>query len=255
MNKRVRSVYTVLILLLALPAWAGDESVNIGAHKDMKATLVTPEGAGPFPGVLVLHTSGGLQNGDLKYAERLAQEGYVCLVPEFMAAYGITGKTRQLTFTKHAEAISSDLDDGLEYLKKLPNVNKAKLGAVGFSNGGYWALMLAAQGKVQVGVSNYGAVTGAGTDRDLKALDAAFSSKSSPVLILHGDSDSEVPVAAAKKLGSLLEAKRAPYEIKIYPHTDHRYDRSGKAEDAEAAADSWQRTLEAFAKYLKAQPQ
>lgn len=252
--RRVTFLSGLLIFVMAVPAWSADETVFIGAKKNMRASLVTPKGEGPFPAVLVLHTSGGLQDADLQFAERLAQEGYVCLVPQFMFAYGITGKSRQLTFTRYGEAIFADLDDGLEYLKKLPNVNKEKFGAVGFSNGGYWALLLAAQRKVRVGISYYGAISGGGTDRELKKFDAAFSSESAPVVILHGDSDTEVPVSVAKRLASMLDAKKAPYEINIYPNTGHRYDRERREREAEAAADSWKRTLEAFGKYLKGQP-
>ena len=55
----------LLIFVIAFPVWAANEIISVGANKNMKATLFTPDGAGPFPGVLVLHTSGGLQDGDL----------------------------------------------------------------------------------------------------------------------------------------------------------------------------------------------
>lgn len=245
----------LLSLPLALTGFAPQETVYVGAGKGMRAHIILPDGKGPFPGILVLHTSGGLQQPDLDYAKELAKEGYVCLVPAFMEAYGITSRNRQLTFTLHADGIFADLVDAVELLRKRPEIDKERLGAVGFSNGGYWALLLAARGKIWAGVSYYGALSGGGTDRQLTSFQGAFTKESSPVLILHGSRDSVVPVDVAQRLVSLLEEKKAPYEAKIYQGAEHGYDRGFRTfdvkADADARDDSWNRTLDSFRKHLR----
>jgi dienelactone hydrolase len=179
---------------------------------------------------------------DLEFAKRLVKEGYVVLVPYFLQAYGIEAKTRQATFTTYAQPIYADFVACLKLLRDNPKVDGKKLGAIGFSNGGYFALWLAATGQVQAGVSYYGALTGAGTDKSLDLFRQVFTSGSSPVLILHGEKDSTVSVQKAIELDSLLTAAKSPHEYHQYPGAEHRFDRDRGGRNKEAAADAWQRT-------------
>jgi carboxymethylenebutenolidase len=260
MNLRPSITATVILLLLLLSPFgirvgsAAEETIQVGAKKKMAAHLILPEGQGPFPAVLVLHTSSGLRPKDLDYAKRLAGEGYVCLVPAFMEAYGITNETRQATFTTHGDEIFADLVDAVELLKKRPEVAQEKIGVVGFSNGGYWAMLLAARAKIRAGVSYYGAFTAAGADRSLKRFQQVFTKESSPVLILHGSRDTTVYADSVQRLFSILDEKKSPYDGKIYSGAGHSYDRAGDGIDAKAdavaTADSWTRTLAFFREHL-----
>ena len=183
-----------------------------------------------------------MQSDDLGFAKRLVQEGYVVLVPYFLQAYGIDPQRRQLSFTTYADAIYADFVASLNLLRNEGKVNGKKLGAVGFSNGGYFALWLAATGQVQAGVSYYGALTGAGTDHSLGQFRQVFTSSSAPVLILHGDKDSTVPVNKAIQLDSILTAAHSPHEFHLYPGAEHSFDREWGGNNKKAAADAWQRT-------------
>jgi carboxymethylenebutenolidase len=208
----------------------------------MAAVLMTPDGPGPYPAILVLHTSGGMRPDDLEFAKGLVKQGYVVLVPYFLEAYGIEAKTRQATFTTYAQPIYADFVASLKLLRKHPKVDGKKLGAIGFSNGGYFALWLAAIGQVQAGVSYYGALTGAGTDKALDLFRQVFTSGSAPVLILHGDRDSTVAVKYAIELDSILTAARSPHEFHQYAGAEHRFDRDWGGKNKEAVTDAWQRT-------------
>jgi len=240
----------VLWALFMIPALADSTMVKVGVNKNISAQLMTPDGPGPYPAILVLHTSGGLQSGDLDFAKRLVQEGYVALVPSFMEAYGIRPQTRQSTFTTYAEPIYADFIASLEMLRSNEKVNGKKLGAIGFSNGGYFALWLAATGQVQAGISYYGALSGAGTDKALNRFRQTFTSKSAPVLILHGSNDSTVPVRSAIELDTILTAAQSPHEFHQYMGAEHRFERDGGANNEAAAADAWQRSQAFLNEYL-----
>ena len=223
--------------------------LKAGVNQAMEATLYKPVGPGPFPAVLVLHTSSGLRPADHSYASRLADEGYVCLVPDFFAPYSLSQVNRRQTFTTHAQAVYADFVAAIDMLKTMKEVQADRIGAVGFSNGGYWALLLAARGTVQAGVSYYGAVTAAGADNSLNAFRMAFTSSSSPVLVLHGAMDDTVLPRYAEYLKLVLAEAKAPHEFQMYGSAGHSYDR-GKQPDNNAADDSWQRTLRFFAATL-----
>lgn len=259
--QRILTTLCVLGLTLATslalsvtPTKAKTADVMVGVKQNMHAELITPDAGGPYPGILLLHTSGGLEQADIDYGQRLSQQGYVVLVPAFLAAYGITPRGRVATFTTDAEPIYADFVAALDMLAHNPEVAGSKLGAIGFSNGGYFAMWLAATGKVQAGVSYYGALSGAGSDRGLSRFASTFKKSSAPVLILHGITDGTVPVMAAQHLGTIIAAAGSPYEIRLYDGTGHRFDRTpGSPPDSAAANDAWQRTLAFLAKYLKAQ--
>ena len=165
MRKAANSI-GLLWTLACLPVWAtGSETLTgLGAKKNVTAELFLPDGKGPFPAVLVLHTSGNMEKGDLDFAEKLADRGFACLVPHYFDAYGITYRSRSLATTQDANAIFDDFRSEIAFLKSDQRVLAAKVGGVGFSMGGYWALVLAAKGEIQAGVSYYGALTGRGEE-------------------------------------------------------------------------------------------
>jgi len=112
----------------------------------------------------------------------------------------------------HVEQSSAWFSHG--YVKNA-NDHKTEITAsdIGFSNSGYFSLWLAAAGQVQAGVSYYGALSGAGTDRTLSRFRQVFTSASAPVLILHGTNDSTVPVLKAIELDAILAATQTPHEL------------------------------------------
>jgi carboxymethylenebutenolidase len=226
-------------------------TITVGASGRMNAVLMTPEGPGPFSAIVVLQNSAGEKPEDMGFAKRLAREGYVVLVPYFFDAYGLQGNALQEAFTGKAQAIYSDLAASVDQLRKNAKVDSSKVGAIGFSNGGYFALWLAATGDVQAGVSFYGALTGAGTDNSMSFFRKVFSAGSSPVLILHGEADFTVSVAKASQLDSILTAKGSPHEYHVYSGTAKSM--SANSADNPDAGDAWLRTKAFFAKNLKKQ--
>lgn len=261
----------VISIVPVRPVFAAQTDVTVGVQNRMHATLVTPDGPGPYPGVLILHTSGGLEDADLAYANRLASEGYVCLVPAFMAAYGLSAQSRFDTFTRDGDAIYADLVAALVTLQNNPKVQGSKLAAVGFSAGGYFAVWLALTDKVQAAVGYYGAYSAAGTDKTLARFQHLASASSAPVLILHGADDDTVPVIAARRLASILDNVKAPYQIQVYPDAGHLFDRGisrpdagfmrrargpelgGSSDgDSKANIDAWNRTVDFLRTYVGA---
>jgi len=154
-----------------------------------------PTGPGPFPGIIALHTSGGFK-GSYFLLENFKSEtwlkaGYAWYAPNFFAKHGITTRTRMDTFDKYREDIEKELTAIITMMKADPKIDSKNIFAVGFSNGGFWASFLAGKGIVTAGASHYG-VWRANFGRDWTNPYPMeyFSSKSSPLLALHGENDS-----------------------------------------------------------------
>lgn len=197
-----------------------------------------------YPTVLVLGTSSGVAQADQTYARRLADQGYITIVPKYLEAYGISEAQRRTSFTAQAPAITADFVQILGELDKLPTAKPGANGAIGFSNGGFFALTLASTGKVKAGVSYYGALDGARAYPQLGPFKRMFSSASSPVLVLAGDEDQTIAIELVNRLAEILKTADAPHEMKIYSGAGHAFERSNAApSNGSAANDAWKRTL------------
>jgi carboxymethylenebutenolidase len=215
----------------------------------MEATLFIPKGPGPFPTVLEMHTSGGISEADRGYCANLAREGYICIAPAFLRAHGInSAEIRWKAFTSEARPIMEDFREIVQGLQAMPQAKKGAACVVGFSNGGYFAALIASGGRVKAAVSYYGTFTGANTDKDLSRMRERWNANSSPLLILAGEGDTTIGAETPRRLEAIIKAAGAPYEIKMYPGTGHDFDRIGSTgpNNAAAAADAWQRTLAFF---------
>lgn len=205
--------------------------------------LALPEigrGAGPLPGVLVIHENRGLNEHTRDVARRLAIEGFVALAPDALARLGGTGAmespdaARTAIGTLAPEQINADLQAALDYLNARPNVQSGALGSMGFCWGGARSFNLAAQSeKLRGAVVFYGSAPEPATIQKISA----------PVLGLYGATDeritSQVPAVAAA-----MQAAGKSYETKIYAGAGHAFfNDTGERYDAPAAADAWARAI------------
>jgi dienelactone hydrolase len=234
----------VFALCFALPAMGAEFSYKTGP-KEMRVDVYAPEGKTPRALVLVLHTSGGLQSADTDYAKKLVAQGYAAAVPHFLDAYGITPQQRRHTWTNYRDTFTGEFSRIADEVSARLKTDRARVLAVGFSNGGYWAAYLAGKGVIKAGVCYYGALTEAGNDRELEHLGGALKGRPVPVLIMHGTADDTVPVGAARRLQKQIQGN--PSAVVIYEGAEHRFERESGAANEKATADAWKRTLDFLA--------
>jgi carboxymethylenebutenolidase len=91
---------------------------------------------------------------------------------------------------------------------------------------------------------------GAGSDEDPPdGLMANFA----PLLILHGEADSDIPVALAHRLHDRIHAHGGDVEMQLYPNAEHGFNAPWAPGYSQAeATDSWSRTIDFLNRKLKA---
>ncbi len=176
-----------------------------------------PSDPGKYPGVLVIHGSGGMTLGGPSFRETargLAKRGYVAHVVHYFDLTGTTIADRS-TMEKHFARWMRTLAEAITYLENQPNVDAKRIGLVGFSLGGFLSVSLSVYDHRVLAVADYFGGLPDVLAKDVKNLP--------PLLILHGDADLIVPVAEAKKLEALCLEKNAVHEVKIYKGQGHGF--------------------------------
>ena len=211
----------------------------------LDAYLAKPAGAGPFPGVVVIHEIFGLNENIRDIARRFANEGYVALVVDlFSAGNRIACMTRifhGILVRPLTNGVVGELRAALDVLRNRPEVQAKRVGAIGFCMGGSYALQLAC-------VDEYLRAASVFYGQNPRPLDAL--AESCPIVGSYPEKD--FTASAARQLEERLEAHQVTRDIKIYPNVRHSFfNETGPAYNAETAADAWKRTLAFFDAHLQ----
>jgi len=215
---------------------------NSGA---MRGYLVQPAGQGPFPAVLVVHENRGLNPYIEDVARRVAVEGFLALAPDgLFPAGGYPGNDddgRALQAGLDQAKLRTDLLNSARFLKGH-KLSTGKLGVTGFCYGGGVVNFLAAAlgAEMHAGAPYYGVAAAGESVSRIKA----------PLLCHLAEHDERVN-ATYPAFESALKAAGVPYQVFVYPGTQHGFHNDSTPRYDEAAAKlSWTRTVAHFKKYL-----
>ncbi len=203
--------------------------------------LSKPKAKGKYPAIIVIHENRGLNDHTRDVARRFAANGFVALAIDALSRKG--GTAAMDTPAKVTEAfaaipiadVMSDLNAGLTYLNKHPNVKKNKLASIGFCWGGARSFLLATEpNQLQAAVVFYGT---APTDEQLAKVHC-------PVFGNYGETDTRITSKVPEVAASMTKLKKQ-YESKIYKGAGHAFfnDTNPERYNAEAAKDAWSQTL------------
>jgi carboxymethylenebutenolidase len=216
--------------------------------RPMQAYFASPAGAQPSAGVVVIHEIYGLNENIRDIARRFAGEGYTALAVDlFSTSNRVVCMARifnGMLISSLKNGVVEDLQAALDFLRTRPEVDAARLGAIGFCMGGSYALQLACvAGGLRAASVFYGQ-----NPRPLEAV-----ARACPIVGSYPEQD--FSARAARQLEPMLEKYQVPYDLKIYPGARHSFfNDQGPAYQAEAARDAWQRTLAFFNAHLRDKP-
>ena len=245
------SLSAVVLLLFASIAhagWVKSEFVSNG--KPVEEYHCVPSGKGPFPAIVLLHGATPVKGRNNQPMERictdLAAQGYYTDYVEYYSQTPAVGPGQPAKFREYFPVWLAEIKAGIDALGKNPDVDPHRIGMMGFSLGAFLSLSTGALESDQIAaiVEYYG-----GLPRRLR--DQAKSMP--PTLILHGDSDSLVPVTQAHELDALLTKENRPHEMHIYPGANHAFNFPGLPTwyNPEDAKDAWDRSLKFLGANLK----
>jgi carboxymethylenebutenolidase len=227
-----------------------------GGSQELHAYLATPDGEGPWPGMLLIHEAFGVDENMRKHADRLAKAGYLTLAPDLYSQGGARKclvSTMRAMLSGHGRAFV-DLEAGRKWLAASPNCT-GRIGAIGFCMGGGFAL-LTVHSHDAVAV-NYGFLP--------KNVDEIMAD-ACPVVASYGALDRPLRSAPAK-LETALTKAGVVHDVKQYPKAGHSFlneDESGPrwlrpllrathgGPEPESAEDGWRRIEAFFAEHLSA---
>ena len=217
-------------------------NVTPGAPQEISATLVRPAGEGPFPAVVQLHGCGGLEAQSYRWARWLVEHGYVALVVDSFGPRGLKGDCRS---SPDDPPISARLDDAfgaLRYLQSLPSVRADRIAAIGWSQGGVYAIAvingpsLERAKKRGVDLPAVGFAAGIGVYPDCISLVPELVIR--PLLVLIGAADDWTPAAKCEEMVTAMKSRGADTSIVVYPGAYHYFDVEGQPLDVLAEVEN-----------------
>lgn len=138
----------------------------------LQGTLTLPEGTGPFPGVILIAGSGGVDRDEIVFgfpvfkvlADTLTRRGIAVLRYDKRGVGRSTGTLSAAT----TEDLARDAGAALRFLRERKEIDPMRIGLIGHSEGSAVAMVLAAGGD---GVAFVIAAAGAAVDGERLALD------------------------------------------------------------------------------------
>jgi carboxymethylenebutenolidase len=238
------------------------ETVTLtGFHGEtINAYLARPLGAGPFPGMILIHHMPGWDEWYREITLRFARHGYVTLSPNlyYRAGHGtpedVAAKVRGAGGVAD-EQVVGDVAGALQYLRALPN-GDGKVGVFGTCSGGRHTYLAACRvpgfdaaidcwgGRVVMAKSELTPL------QPVAPIDYT-ADLGCPVLGIFGDEDQNPTPEHVNQLEQALKQHGKTYEFHRYPQAGHGffyYDRSAYRQ--QQAVDGWKQIWAFLERYL-----
>ncbi len=186
--------------------------MHVPGAAPLEAYVARPEGAGPWPALLVIHEAFGLNEQTRVACDRLARMGFLTAAPDLYRGHAL--RCIRAVVAALASGTGGSFDD-LEAVRAWLAASEdstGSVGVVGFCMGGGFALLLAPTGTFRAASVNYGRLP-----NDLEAL-----RESCPMIANYGGKDSWLKGAAATLEQTLTEFG-IDHEVTEYPEAGHSF--------------------------------
>src|SRR6202142_3514105 len=137
----MKKFYLMIVFAsVAISAFAADSKTVSYKSGDetVQAVLYPPAGKGPFPAVIVIHEWWGLNDWIKEQGSKLADQGYEALAIDLYRGKVATNPemAHELMRGVPDDRANRDLEAAFTFLQSQPNVEKNRIGAIGWGMGG-----------------------------------------------------------------------------------------------------------------------
>jgi carboxymethylenebutenolidase len=236
------------------------------ADGECQAWVLTPEGAGPWPAVIIYMDAFAIRPALIGMAQRLADNGYVVLLPDLFYRSGDYGRLDPKTIFAEGfgesvvPKLMSETDNHLAaedtraflaYLDTRGDIAGTKVGTVGFCMGGGMALTAAGffPDRVAAVASYHG---GRIATDDPKSPHLLAPKMTAEVYVAGADNDPSYPPEQAERMEKALTDAGVKHRAEIYEGAAHGWMKTDFPVYDEAAAErGWREMLTLFDRALK----
>ena len=218
--------------------------------KTIRGYLARPASSkGPLPAVLLVHDWWGVNETVKATARLLAKEGYLALVVDLyqgeVATEPQTARTLLVSVIENTAPVEANLQQAYVYLSTVERVRK--IGVIGWSIGGKWALEapLILPGPVHGAVVYYG---------ELITDPYRLATLRTPVMAFFGKEDRGIPPESVGFFETTMNELGKDVEIYLYDDVGHGFANPNGTQykrRPEPALDAWRHTLSFFKRHLK----
>ncbi len=194
----------------------------------LDAKLFLPPGQGPFPAVIIVPGSGGVNPSNVDTANTLTSTGIAALIVDPFTGRGIIDTRSDQTQLTWA-ASTYDVFGALRFLMARREIIATKIGAIGYSRGGTAVLQAAMRPLAQ------GAL---GAGKGLAAVVPAYpwcgmqfrdpDTGKMPIRFLMGDKDNWVSVVQCQAYEQAIEFRNPNSSMRLFPGAGHAFDRADR---------------------------
>ena len=196
-------------------------------------TLARPAGDGPFPAVVQLHGCAGVEAQSYHWARWFADHGYVALVVD---SFGPRKVKRDCRTGPDEPPVTARFDDAigaLRYLQSQPYVVHDRIAAIGWSQGGVFAMSVINGPSLERAKGRGVELPAVGFAAGVGVYPGGCSSLVNqlvvrPLLVLIGGADDWTPAAKCVEMVDAMKARGADATIVIYPGAYHYFDKEGQ---------------------------
>jgi len=205
-----------------------------GAPLMIPAVEFIPDGPGPFPAIVLLHTCHGVSASNFEWARWFRERGYDALVvdswkPRGITKGGCTPRSRDVANTERFD----DAVGALRYLQSRPYVDATRIGVIGWSNGGVFS-MAVVNGPSLERARRRGVVMPEPGFRAAVAVypGGCFSLVDEtvvrPLMVLIGEADDWTYASTCVEMVTAMRSRGADATIVLYPGAYHYFDVVGQ---------------------------
>lgn len=221
---------------------------TVSDNSTMPIYVSIPEGAGPFPAVLVIQHQGGVDEFLQGMTAQLAENGYVAAAPDLYHRDGPECTDDIVTRRSRLgdRRIINDVDATVRFLQSQTSVDSERLAIIGFCMGGRIVYLMAAVNPAfKAAITYYPGNAFRPWGRDIPSPFERTAEIHCPVQGHFGADDKNPSPDDMKKIDAELTKFNKAHEFYSYPNAAHAFmDSTKESYSRQAAEAAWARTLD-----------